>query len=128
MIYLASPYSHPDPAVRERRFRSACCAAAKLLHEGHAVFSPIVHGHPLVEHGAPIDWAFWQRSDHEHLERCDEVVVLMLNGWETSAGVQAEIRMAGELCKPVSYIEPWELIREKTPAAAGAGWGNGDAS
>ena len=66
MIYLASPYSHPDPAVRERRFRAACSAAAFLLQAGHAVFSPIAHGHVLAEHGLPTDWSFWQRFDREH--------------------------------------------------------------
>ncbi|GIW55540.1 MAG: hypothetical protein KatS3mg082_1944 [Nitrospiraceae bacterium] len=34
MIYLASPYSHPDPAVREERFHAACRAAAALLLAG----------------------------------------------------------------------------------------------
>jgi nucleoside 2-deoxyribosyltransferase len=106
MIYLASPYSHPDPAVRERRFRAACSAAAFLLQAGHAVFSPIAHGHVLAEHGLPTDWSFWQRYDHEHLERCDEVIVLMLNGWEESAGVRAEIRRAHELGKTVCYLTP----------------------
>jgi Domain of unknown function (DUF1937). len=47
MIYLASPYSHPDPLVREARFDAACRAMADLVHAGQIVFSPIVHGHPL---------------------------------------------------------------------------------
>ena len=34
MIYLASPYSHPDPAVREFRFREACRAAGVTLSIG----------------------------------------------------------------------------------------------
>ena len=106
MIYLASPYSHPDPAVRQGRFCAACQAAAGLMRVGHAVFSPIAHCHPLVEFGLPTDWEFWQRCDIEHLKRCDEVVVLTLDGWEASAGVQAEIRIATELGRPVSYLEP----------------------
>jgi hypothetical protein len=51
MIYVISPYSHPDLAVRQRRFDAACRAAAALARDGHLVISPIVHGHPLVEHG-----------------------------------------------------------------------------
>jgi nucleoside 2-deoxyribosyltransferase len=117
MIYLASPYSHPDPAVRERRFRAACSAAALLLQAGHAVFSPIAHGHVLAEHGLPTDWKFWQRYDREHLERCDEVIVLMLNGWEESAGVHGEIRQAHELGKRVCYLTPG-LLTTYTPLAA----------
>lgn len=28
-IYLASPYTHPDPAVRARRYLAACRAARR---------------------------------------------------------------------------------------------------
>jgi hypothetical protein len=110
MIYLASPYSHPDPAVREKRFRDACRAAVALMQTGHAVFSPIAHSHPLVEHGLPTDWSFWERHDREHLARCDEVVVLMLDGWQESIGVREEIRIARELGKPVRYVDIARLV------------------
>ncbi len=109
MIYLASPYSHPDPLVREARFDAACHATAEMLRAGHAVFSAIVHSHPLVRFGLPSDWKFWEQIDREHLKRCDEVVVLMLDGWRESRGVQAELRFAAELGKPVRYVIP-ELI------------------
>jgi len=97
VIYLASPYSHPDPAIREERFQAACRATFTLLRAGAAVFSPIVHGHPLVGLGLATDWESWQRVDRAMLERCDEVMVLMLAGWESSSGVREEIRMAREL-------------------------------
>lgn len=106
MIYLASPYSHPDPAVREQRLREACRAAAALLRAGHAVVSPIAHSHALVEHGLPNDWSFWELHDRELLARCDEVLVLQLDGWIESVGVQAEIAMARELGKPLQFLEP----------------------
>jgi hypothetical protein len=106
MIYLASPYSHPNHVVREERFRAACQAAAGLLRAGRAVFSPIAHSHPLVDYGLPTDWEFWQRCNLGHLQRCDEVIVLTLDGWQESVGVQAEIRIAGELGKPVSFRAP----------------------
>ena len=125
MIYLASPYTHADAGVREERFRAACRAAATLMRQGHVVFAPIVHGHPLVAEGLPIEWPWWERFDREHLSRCDEVVVLMLDGWESSAGVQAEIRIAAESGKPPSntmvlvtatritkwYPEVWCLVQ-----------------
>jgi hypothetical protein len=105
MIYLASPYSHPDPVVREQRFQAACRATAALLRAGEAVFSPIVHGHPLADYGLPTGWEFWERFNRTFLERCDEVVVLMLDGWRQSVGVQAEIRIAQELGKPARYSD-----------------------
>jgi nucleoside 2-deoxyribosyltransferase len=106
IAYLASPYSHPDPAVREQRFRAACQAAVALLHAGRVVFSPIAHSHPLAQHGLPGNWHFWERYDRAFLERCDEVVVLMLDGWQESVGVREEIRIARELRKPVRYLAP----------------------
>lgn len=104
MIYLACPYTHPNQAVREQRFEAACAATATLMRSGKSVFSPIVHSHPLVRYGLPVEWEFWQAQDCEHLRRCDCVVVLTLEGWETSRGVQAELRLASELQLPIHYL------------------------
>lgn len=109
MIYLASPYTHPDPAVRVARFEAACLATVTLVRAGHAVFSPIVHSHALVAHGLPIEWDFWERLDREHLMHSDVVLVLMLDGWRVSAGVRNEIRLAAEFGLPVSYASLEEL-------------------
>jgi hypothetical protein len=106
MIYLASPYSHPDPLVRQARFDAACLAVSRLIHAGQSVFSPIVHGHPQVRFGLPTEWAFWQRFDQEYLRRCDEVLVLQIEGWRESVGVRAEIALASALGKRVEYLEP----------------------
>lgn len=115
MIYLASPYSHPDADVREQRFHAACAAVATLMRAGHRVYSPIAHGHPLTHHRLPGDWPFWESHCRWHLERCDEVMVLMLDGWSESAGVQAEIAIAGELGKVVWYRYP---VRTTAPTLA----------
>ena len=104
MIYICSPYSHFDPAVREQRFEAACRAAAELTRQGRSVFSPVVHSHNLCRHGLPLDWQFWQRHDLKFLAICNEIVVLKLDGWEQSVGVQAEIAAARALGKPVSFL------------------------
>ena len=105
MIYLASPYSHPDSQVRQARFDAACRATADLFHSGRAVFSPIVHGHPLVRFGLPTDWAFWRRFDTEHIRRCDEVLVLRIDAWDESVGVRAEVELAAAMGKRIEYLE-----------------------
>ena len=120
MIYLASPYSHPDPSVREIRFREACRAAATLIRLGQAVFSPIAHGHPIAAFGLPTDWRFWEPFDRRQLQRCDEVVVLMLDGWRESVGVQAEIRIAGECGKPLRYLAPETASQENPRSRPGS--------
>ena len=108
MIYLASPYSHDDPAVRLERFEAVCRFAAGLMRSGLVVFSPIAHTHPIAisEDGLPKGWEFWERFDREFLEAADSMVVLMLDGWEESVGVQAEILIAEELELPVEFATP----------------------
>ena len=73
------------------------------------VLSPVVHSAPIAKHGLPTDWSFWERLDRRLLQMCDEVLVLVLSGWRESTGVQAEIRIAGELGKAVRFLEPASL-------------------
>jgi nucleoside 2-deoxyribosyltransferase len=105
LIYLASPYTHADPAVREQRFRAACQAAAFLMGKGMHIFSPIAHTHPIAEFGLPKDWAFWQQYDRVFLQACSRLLVLTLKGWQQSTGVQAEIGIMAALGKPVDYMK-----------------------
>lgn len=106
MIYLCSPFTHPDPVVRRQRFEAACRAAAALINQGRIVFSPISHSYGICQHGIPGDWGFWQSHDRRYLELCDEVAVLMIDGWHDSVGVKAEIAIARELGKPVTFLRP----------------------
>jgi len=118
MIYLASPYSHPDAAVRQQRFESACRAAAELIRRGHVVFSPIAHSHGIAQHGLPVDWDFWEAQDRRLLAACDELWVLTLDGWRESRGVQAEIAIARAAGKPVRFVSEAELTEEKAAGTA----------
>jgi len=85
------------------------------------VFSPIVHSHPLVAFALPTGWDFWERIDRAYLARCDEVVVLMLDGWRESAGVRAEIALAHDLGKPVRFLGVDEATGSPTVARVAAG-------
>ena len=120
MIYLASPYSDPDQTVRELRFHANVRAAAKLLRQGEAVFSPVVHGHPLSKQCLPTDWSFWKSIDLTFLHACSEVVVLMLDGWDQSVGVSEEIAIAERAGKPVRYLPGTTHLR------ANVAWGESE--
>ena len=104
-IYLASPFSHPDPAVQKQRYEAACRAAAELTRQGKTTFSPIVLSYNLCHYGLPLDWRFWQRHDLKFLAMCSEVVVLKFDEWEKSVGVQAEIAAARAMGKPVTFLD-----------------------
>lgn len=105
IIYLASPYSHPDRVVRKWRYRMACHGTARLLEAGHLVYSPIVHSHPLTRFRLPAEWDYWRRLDEAMLRRCDALAVLRLPGWEQSVGVQAELALAKELGLKMGFVE-----------------------
>ena len=113
MIYLASPYSDPDPAIQEQRFQYACAAAAELMRRGMLVFSPIAHTHPIAQYGLPKDWEFWKKYDEAFLEVCTKIIVLTIPGWSKSVGVQAEIEICKRAGKPVEYMH-WPTV-EATP-------------
>jgi len=104
-VYLASPYSHADPDVREVRFKAVCKAAAILMADGVSVFSPIAHTHPIaIEGDLQKGWDFWKRYDTEMIRACRCVCVLELPGWEASAGICCEINLARTLRKPVHHL------------------------
>ena len=114
-IYLASPYSSPDPFTRWIRYFEAGRYAAYLMRHGLYVFSPIVHCHPLAEtFGLPLSWDYWRGYDLAMLAACARVEVLALPGWRESRGVQEEIATAIGRGKGVTYIrEDW--IEEDRP-------------
>lgn len=104
-IYLACPYSHHEPKVREYRFRAACIMAGKFMQQGHIVYSPISHSHPIaMECKLPLDWSYWKDVDEFFISVCDELWVLCLEGWEQSEGIKAELEIVERLKKPVKYI------------------------
>lgn len=107
VIYLASPYSDDDPDVRQQRFVEVCRAAANLMSAGYVVFSPIAHGHSIVEAGdlAGTHHRFWMEQCLPMVDRCDEVMVLKLDGWEDSRGVREEVNYANQRGVPVHYLE-----------------------
>lgn len=104
LIYIASPYSDPSPAVRARRFRAAVIAVGMAVRAGKLAISPIAHSHPVAVAArlAP-DWESWRALDIELLQSCDVLAVLTLPGWELSRGVAAEIMEAKRIDLPVEF-------------------------
>lgn len=109
LVYLASPYSHPDPAVREQRYKVACRVAGDLMKKGKRIFAPIPHSHAIEQSfsdGKVEGHVFWLDQDFAILRHASELLVVRMDGWEQSKGVTAEVEFAGQLGIPVSYIDP----------------------
>lgn len=95
LTYIACPYSHERSDIRQFRFDTVTRATRHLMEEKRwNVFSPITHSHPLHEIGMAGDWNFWKKIDTQYLQLSCRLVVLAIPGWETSVGVQAEIKIA----------------------------------
>jgi hypothetical protein len=120
MIYLASPYTaHVPPEYaltaddysakkQEENYINACIACARIMMKGHLVYSPIAHWHVIdlltkeFQIGE-IGYEDYLAADCEMIDKCDELWVLMLDGWEKSNGVKYEIGYAEMKNKPIKY-------------------------
>jgi len=80
------------------------------MNQGHIVFSPISHSHPIAQCcNMPKDWEFWQEFDKYFIEWCDEVWVCYPVNWSSdfclnSVGVKSEMMMANGLKKSICFI------------------------
>ena len=130
IVYLAAPYSHDDPAVKQQRFDLINQVAAHFMNDGLTIFSPISMSHPIAKYGLPTDWDFWCNCDTKFIKASCELMVLQLPGWQESTGVTAEIEIANALDIPVTYIDPIDILGEdyetdrqqETVAEFAAGW------
>ena len=80
------------------------------------VFSPLSHSVPIAEYVGNVESEhdFWMSMDIPVLHRCDEVLLLGLDGWTDSKGVRREMFEALRLRKPIVQIEEADI--ERLPA------------
>lgn len=106
LIYLASPYSAYKDG-KEAAFQEVCAKAAELMLQGHKVFCPIAHSHPIEWWGMGENQTgdFWLEQDFAVLQHCDEMWVYQMPGWENSYGIEQEISFAQDYGIPILYIK-----------------------
>ena len=101
-IYLAIPYTGQE----EVSFETANNVAGDLMKQGHIVFSPISHTHPIAgQCKLPTHWDFWQRFDRSFIEWCNELWIAPFGDYKKSKGVMAEIEIARSMSKPVVFMD-----------------------
>ncbi len=121
ILYVAIPYSHPDPAIREHRYSTANRVAAQLMRAGIVVFSPLSHSVPIAKHipDAEMDHQFWMLQDLPLLRLADEMLIIGLDGWTQSRGVCEEMFKALAWRKPITLIEESDIdLLPTIPATA----------
>jgi hypothetical protein len=108
-VYLAGPYSSPEPEIRENRYRTLTTIAGALLERRITVYSPITEGHAIIRDGRANlsgDWNYWQEHDTEMIGYCRVFVQCMLSGHEHSIGLAAELKIAAANNMPVVTYRP----------------------
>lgn len=91
-IYIAGPYSHPDPVINTN---NAIQAAEEVLKKGHVPYIP--HLTLLWHLVSPHVVEFWYEYDQVWLRYCN--AVLRLPG--PSKGADDEVAIAINLCLPI---------------------------
>lgn len=83
-------------------------AAAALIRQGHIVFSPITMTHPidmvLAGEANTLGSEYWVDFDIAFMDRCDEIAVLKIEGWQQSCGIQREISYFRQHGKPIWFL------------------------
>lgn len=112
-IYLAGPYSDGDPEVEKERFEKLTKVAGQIIKEGHFVFSPITHCHPIaIQTSLPGNYEYWKKYNETFLRMCDELWLVTLKGYRDSKGLNAEFDLARELGKPYKFITEYYMAHE----------------
>jgi len=107
IIYLAIPYTWNA----ELSFKIANEVAAQKMKEGHTVFSPISHSHPISKNMTKkeqFDQELWMRQDLPMLRKCDELLLVSIGKHgdhliSTSKGCQRELSEAKIANIPISH-------------------------
>lgn len=105
LIYLASPYFHPDPKARALRVKTITKITRQMMLRGDIVFSPIAYSHATkVKSFTHEDWL---RFDLGILAKCDKMIVVPMVNWQNSKGIAEEI----QFCDTMNI--PWEHMSDK---------------
>lgn len=115
--FISSPYSGTDEE-REERARITAEVCGKLLRRDFHVISPAVHSHTITK---AVQFSPEERRSLildfglNLLRKASGMIVLEIEGWEKSFGVQAEIALCQELKIPIRYLNPIELTDTADP-------------
>ena len=104
-VYVASPFTHPNPDVMEWRYFAALKYTQELLGQLNWAFTPIGHCYVMAKlYNLGHEHEFWLQYDKIMIDNAAGMHVLCIDGWKQSTGVQWE-------------IEYWTRTRPKLPIA-----------
>jgi hypothetical protein len=106
IIFVILPYRDVNPDVISYRVSMAEKYCAKLMVQGDFPLCITSFGHYLCEHyDLPKEWDYWAQYCREMIRIAKEVHLLKLEGWDTSEGIQEEIKLLKMTQKPLIQVE-----------------------
>jgi hypothetical protein len=98
-VYIASPYTHSDPAVVEANVARSVAAAAALMRKGHLAHSPLAATHPIAALAPDVGYEDYMRLDLSLIEHWATALLFLA----PSPGANRELQYARELGRTVFY-------------------------
>jgi len=110
LVYVASPYTHKDEAVQEQRYQEITNITRKIINAFVDVvpYTPITYTHVLAQElEREVNWIHF---DMTFLFCCDALLVVQMDGWKESVGVQEEIKKAKDMNIHTMYAKPHQVL------------------
>jgi hypothetical protein len=93
-VFVAAPYSHVNPDIRQKRVNAVEEGIAKLipLFPNWLFINPLSMHHVAVKNlKIPTDYPFWKKHSHALIQKCDIFLVMnQIRGFYSSKGLQDE--------------------------------------
>ena len=104
-IFIACPYNGTDDE-KETRVETLSKYCVYMFERGNSPISPLLMGLMISKHGSlPTDTETWKVYSETLLKGCDQMHVLMLDGWDKSTGIKYEILEAQKIGITIVYVE-----------------------
>ncbi len=105
-IFVAGPYNGGDTQIKEFRLNKITEYCTNLFLGGLTPVSPLLMGLNLAKFASlPTDTDTWKVFSQTLMRGCDELHVLMIEGFDVSKGVGYEIEAAKSMGIVIKYIE-----------------------
>ncbi|MBT4879961.1 MAG: DUF1937 family protein [Alphaproteobacteria bacterium] len=115
--YLSHPYNGTD-SEKESRVSAAKSACIHMLENNIHVFSPILHNHTIIASFGTLSLEDRRRMflsfDFSLLSASAAMILLKLDGWKNSYGVQKEVEFCEEQQIPIFEYSLEELLKVKS--------------
>lgn len=112
--YISNPYNGTEEQ-KHHRAQVAAKVCGSLLKRGIHAWSPIVHNHAMME--TFNEFTLEERRnimlpfDFSLLNESKGMIVLTIEGWKESYGVNAEIEFCKKSDIPIYYLDPEKIER-----------------